>query len=130
MRMMQNGECRLLSLPADAETDEQGFLDNQYSARSSSFLPCVWNYKAASSSGSGGEEEILSGAVRGTHFYEISVPMTHDGEAVLALNSDRIELKQKIGAAGITTLEIIALNNQSNVAWLIYALDTDAENAG
>jgi hypothetical protein len=117
---LKNGECRLLAAPAEDATDDQGFPLKDYTARTADFILCTWVMNPKKRD----EETTVADNARAWAMYEITVAQNIEGTPTIALQSDRIELRVKIGDAGsMVTCEIVSRLNQNNAAWVIYAVD-------
>lgn len=120
---LHNGECRLMAQPLDGAKDSQGYPNPTYAARLESFMPCVWQKKSAADKDAG--ELIVAAAVRALVGYQITVAAEVGGSPVVALASDRLELKKTIGGSAVT-LEVLAVLPNSNFSLTILAKDIDA----
>lgn len=117
---LSNGSCRALAAHDAELTDEQGFPSSGYAPRTSKFLPCAWTAKKM-------DEKFAGDRTRGLSGYEITLAQRIGGAAVVVKSSDRLELKLKPSDATPVLLEIIAVRNQSSVAWTVYAVDLEAD---
>ena len=116
----KNGECRLLSAPDEDATNEQGFPTKDYIARKMDFILCTWAMNPKRRE----EETMVAENARSMAMYEITVAQNIEGVAIIALQSDRIVLRTKIGdAATEITCEIVSRVNQNGAAWLLFAVD-------
>lgn len=117
---LANGACRALALDDSELTDSQGHPSSGYAPRTPGFLPCSWTAKKI-------EEKFVSDRTRSLAGYEITLPQKQGGVQTVFKPSDRLELKLKPNDASAVELEILAVLNQSNVAWTIYAIDLEAD---
>lgn len=116
---LYNGEIRIRSLGSESaaeETDEQGFPKPVFDTSDTAFVPCVWVGKKI-------DERMVAEQTRTLAGYEISVLQT---EAVITPDArGRLEIKFQPGAEDFQTIEILAVVNQQNLFWQIYAVDIE-----
>lgn len=117
---LYNGEVRISLLSAESSyvTDEQGFADSTFVDPSSDFIPCVWVGKKI-------DERLVAEQTRSIAGYEISIMQQIGGTPVHVDRDGRIEIKFKPGASEIQALNILAVVNQQNLFWQIYAVDSN-----
>ncbi len=119
----KNGECRFLAAPSDEETSEQGFISDEFTARTAEFIQCSWMPKESDKSAA---DSDVAAQTRSVAIYEVTIVQTIDGIPTVCLPSDRIELRTRIGdASSLITCEIVRRVNQNNMSWLLDVVNLD-----
>lgn len=121
---IKNGDIRVLSAGADA-ADDQGFPDPSFSPLTTYRIPCVW--EVPSQNRRDADEQAVAGKPEGFLRFSITIPKYFQGEAVAIGTKDRIELAQSVGSSDYVILEITAVINDSNVVWVVLAMEIDAQ---
>lgn len=121
--IVNNGECRFLGVGEGEAVDGQGFPDLERAARKEDFWPCSWSIKSDAEASA--SERIIGDQPLALFEYVITVHKIIDDDPVVARVDDLLEFRETPGGETLM-LQITAVVNQSNVAWAIHAVNTNA----
>lgn len=114
-----NGACRFRdSADTGDETDDRGFLLPVYENDAGEFYPCVWIGKKI-------DESLIADQTRSVAGYEITIQQIINGIPVAVAANGKMDLRLKPDVTNFQTLEIVAVINQTNIFWQIFAIDIE-----